>query len=113
LKWRNVNTVGKALDALVQQGGASRVSASFGLADLKAAQAEARTLAIMDARSRAEAMAAAAGVKVGPVLKISDLSTSGGYVPYAAASAADRATQLPVGSLDVSASVEVDFAIAS
>lgn len=57
LKWHNVDTVGKALDGLVQEGGATQISVGFALADPKAAQAEARTLAIGDARSRAQAMA--------------------------------------------------------
>ena len=39
-KWHNVNNVGTALDALVQQGGATRIGVSFGLNDPKAAQAE-------------------------------------------------------------------------
>ena len=112
LKWHDVNTVGKALDALVQQGGASRVSASFGLADPKVAQSEARTLAIADARATAQVMASAAGVKVGPILRISDLSTSSGLLPSLALGA-DKTTQLPIGAIDVSVSVEVDFAIAS
>src|SRR5258708_1945973 len=59
ITWHDVNTVGKALDAIVQEGGATNVGASFGLSDPKAAQAEARTLAIADARSRAQAMAMA------------------------------------------------------
>lgn len=111
--WHSVDTVGKALDAIVQEGGATNVGVSFGLADPKAAQAEARTLAIADARSRAQAMAAAAGVRLGQVIRVSDLTSSG--VPSArfdVGAAAPAATQVPVGELSVSVSVEVDFAIA-
>ena len=111
--WHDVTTVGKALDAIVQEGGATNVGASFGLADPKTAQAEARTLAIADARSRAQAMAAAAGVKLGQVLRVSDLTSTG--IPsgrYDIAAAAPAATQLPVGELNVTVSVEVDFSIA-
>jgi uncharacterized protein len=111
--WRDVNTVGKALDAIVQEGGATNVGASFGLADPKAAQAEARTLAIADARSRAQAMASAAGVRLGAVIRVSDLSALG--LPSArfdVGAAAPAATQLPVGELTVAVTVEVDFAIA-
>src|SRR5690348_7523529 len=112
LKWHNVDTVGKTLDAIVQEGGATNIGVSFGLADPKAAQAQARSQAIADARSRAEAMASAAGVRLGPVISISDLSTSSRPpVGYAAASAAPG-TQVPVGQMDVQVTVEVDFAIA-
>ena len=113
LKWHSVDTVGKALDALVQEGGATNVGVSFGLADPKAAQAEARTLAIADARGRAQAMAAAAGVKLGQVIHVSDLTFSGSTSPvYDIRGAAPAATQLPVGELNVTVTVEVDYAIA-
>jgi len=111
LKWHDVDTVGKALDGLVQEGDGQRIYASFALADPSKAQAEARTLAIGDARSRAEAMAQAAGVKVGPVLRISDLSSPNIYYPNTASAAPSGQTQLPVGTITVSASVEVDYAI--
>jgi uncharacterized protein YggE len=113
-KWHSVDTVGKTLDALVQEGGATNLSIGFGLNDPKAAQAEARALAIGDAHSRASAMAAAAGVKLGQVVRISDVSFSGypsaGYDMKAGAPAAS--TQLPVGELNVTVTVEVAYAIA-
>jgi uncharacterized protein len=112
ITWHDVSTVGKALDAIVQEGGATNVGASFGLADTKAAQAEARSLAIADARSRAQAMASAAGVKLGAVIRVSDLTSSAPPVRYDVGAAAPAATQLPVGELTVSVTVEVDFAIA-
>ena len=114
VKWHNLDTVGKTLDAIVQEGGATNISVSFGLADPKAAQAEARTLAIADARAKAQAMASAAGVKLGQVVRISDLSTaSRSPMPMSYGAAAIRQdTQVPVGEMDVQVSVEVDFAIA-
>ena len=112
-KWHNVDTVGKALDAIVQEGGATNVSVSFGLADPKSAQAEARTLAIADAKSRASAMAAAAGVRLGQVIQVSDLSAQSRYPqPYNLGADAAAQTQVPVGTLEVQVTVEVDFAIA-
>jgi len=112
LKWHNVDSIGKTLDALVQEGGATQISIGFMLADPKAAQAEARTQAIADARSRAQAMASAAGVKLGKVLRVSDLSSYGfRSQTYDVAGAAPASTQVPVGQLDVQVSVEVDFAI--
>jgi len=112
LKWHNVDSVGKALDAIVQEGGATNIYVSFTLNDPKPAQAEARALAIADAKAKATAMASAAGVKVGQVLQISDLSSSSRVpYPYAASGAAVAPTQVPVGQIDVQVSVEVDFAI--
>ena len=59
-------------------------------------------------------MASAAGVRVGQVIGISDLSSSGRYPgPISYAGAAGTApTQVPVGELDIQVTVEVDFAIA-
>jgi uncharacterized protein YggE len=113
LKWHNVDTVGKTLDGLVQEGGATQVGVSFGLADPKAAQAEARTLAIADARSRAQAMAGAAGVKLGQLTRVSDLTFSAYPSANYSLKAADAvSTQLPVGELNVTVTVEVAYAIA-
>ena len=112
LKWHNVDTVGKTLDSLVQEGGATQIGIGFTLADPKAAQAEARNLAIADARSRAQAMASAAGVKLGKVVRVSD-TTGPSYYPSAGFAAVKDAasTQVPVGQLDVQVSVQVAFAI--
>lgn len=113
LKWHNVDSAGRALDAIVQEGGADNIYVSFTLNDTKAAQAEARSLAIADAKAKASAMASAAGVKVGQVLQISDLQSNTRMpYPYAASGAAAAPTQVPVGQIDVQVSVEVDFAIA-
>ena len=114
LKWHNVDNVGTALDGLVQQGGATRISVSFGLNDPKAAQAEARSQAIADAKSRATAMAKAAGVQLGQVLRITDQSTVSRPPMYELAPVARAAdsTTVPVGELEVTVQVEVDFALA-
>ena len=114
LKWHNVDNVGTALDGLVQQGGATRISVSFGLNDPKAAQAEARSQAIADAKSRATAMAKAAGVQLGQVLRITDQTTVSRPPMYELAPVARAAdsTTVPVGELEVTVQVEVDFALA-
>lgn len=113
LKWHNVDNVGSALDGLVQQGGATRIGVTFGLNDPEAAQAEARSLAIGDAKGRAIAMAKAAGVTLGPVLRITDQSVASRQPTYNLAPSAvgSDQTQLPVGELQVSLSVEVDYAL--
>ena len=113
LKWHNVDSVGRALDAIVQEGGATNIYVSFTLNDTKPAQAEARSLAIADAKAKASAMASAAGVRLGQVLQISDVQSNTRVpYPFAASGAASAPTQVPVGQIDVQVSVEVDFAIA-
>jgi len=114
-KWHNVDTIGRTLDILVQDGGATNIGVSFGLNDVKAVQTQARAAAIADARTKAQAMASAAGVKLGQVVRVSDLSSNGYPSPmYAYAKDAvggTATTQVPSGSLDVQVTVEVDFAI--
>jgi uncharacterized protein YggE len=116
LKWHNVDTAGTAVDALVQSGGATTVYVSFGLANPKVAQAQARALAIADARTKAQAMADAAGMRLGQVMRVSDISTYGATpmygLAYGAPASISAPTQIPVGELDVQVTVEVDFAIA-
>ena len=116
LKWHNVDTVGAALDTLVQEGGATSVYVGFGLANPKIAQAEARALAIADARTKAQGMATAAGVRLGQVIRVSDMSYGGtpvyGGVNYSKdAAIGGTPTQIPVGELDIQVTVEVDFAL--
>src|SRR6185312_444801 len=94
-KWHNVDTIGRTLDILVPEGGATNIGVSFGLNDVKAAQT----------RARAQAIASAAGVTLGQVVRVSDLSFSGYPSPmysYAKDAAGGAATtQVPAGSLDV------------
>ena len=112
---RDVTKVGKALDALAGDTGATNASIQFALDDRKPAEGEARTQAIGDARAKADAMARAGGVKVGQLLSATD--QPGGYVGPtiygAGAAASGRAdTVIPVGDLEVVVRVQVQYAIA-
>ena len=112
---REVNAVGKALDAFVQGDGATNVQIRFALDDAKPRQVEARKLAIEDARSKAKAMADAAGVRLGRVLAVSETSTAPGPLfadnVQRAAGPAGASTSVPVGDLEVVVRVQVHFAI--
>ncbi|MDE3112559.1 MAG: SIMPL domain-containing protein [Chloroflexota bacterium] len=118
LTYRNVDNAGKALDALVQGDvAANTVSIVLTLDDPKQAQADARTQAIQDARAKADAMAKTAGITLGRIVAISDLSASAPskslYGPIAAPMPAGRdvASQVPTGDLDVEVRVQVQFEI--
>lgn len=114
LTFRNVDVVGKALDVLVQGDGSNTLSIRLTLDDPKSAQAEARRLAIEDARAKADAMAKTAGVRLGRVIAISDApspvsgsaDSSRGFAPAAAGQ-----TQIPIGELDIVVRVQVQFEI--
>jgi uncharacterized protein len=117
LTYRNVDGAGKALDALVQGDvAANTISIRLTLDDPKKAQADARQQAIEDARSKAEAMAKTAGVTLGKVIAISDLSAGSPSTPdyfkgVASMPAAAPVSQVPAGDLDVVVRVQVQFEI--
>ncbi len=109
----DVTRSGAALDALVRDTGATNASIGFSLADPKPEQAEARKLAIEDARAKAQSMAAAAGVALGRVVAISDQSVGMPFQGIARqelqVGAAD--TQIPTGDLQISVRVQMQFEI--
>jgi len=112
ITYRKIDEVGAALDALVQGDGATTLGIFFSLEDPKAAEAEARRLAVEDARSKAAAMARAAGVSLGRALSLTDGGGSG--IPYRAmdlAGAEKPGTQIPVGDLEIVIQVQVQFGI--
>ena len=115
LTFRKVTEAGKALDALVQNDGATNATLQFALENAKAAQADARTRAVADARAKAQAMADAAGVRLGAAISVSDQST--GPIVYDTAKRLDgmpapaAQTQIPVSDLDIVIRVTVQFAI--
>ena len=109
--------VGKALDTLVQNDGATTATVQFTLLDAKAAQASAREQAVQDARAKAIAMARTAGVQLGKVTSVSDLVSSPSFdafkamIPAPGPLGPSAAAQLPTGQLDVVVRVQVQFEI--
>jgi uncharacterized protein len=108
--------VGKALDMLVQNDGATTATVSFTLLDAKAAQAAAREQAIQDARAKAQAMATTAGVTLGKIVSVSDVGSPAAVDAFkmlipAPATFAAISSQVPSGQLDVIVRVQVQFEI--
>jgi len=73
----DLDNVGPMLDALVKAGVNNINNVQFGIRDPKSAQEIARAAAIKEARAKAEAMADAAGVRLGPLQSLSE-SRGGG-----------------------------------
>ena len=110
----DLSKVGPTLDALVASGANSIGDISFGIKNPKAAMAEARSLAVADAIDRAQTLAKAAGVTLGPITSIGE---SGGYEPprpmyrMAAMAAAPAQTPIAAGEQSVTANVSITWAI--
>lgn len=111
VKIRQLAQAGTLLDQVVDVGANQINGISFLIDDPAPLQQTARQAAIADARRRAEAMAQAAGVQLGPILAISE-TISAPPVPYPMTTArAQDAGSVPVqpGEQTITAQVQISF----
>lgn len=110
---RALDSLGEILDAVVQDGANTFNGLQFSVQDPDAAIAEARAEAVRDAMSKAQQLAEAAGVTLGPVQSISEMGGTPRPVMMEM-SAARMASDVPVaaGEVSLSAQVSMVFAIA-
>ncbi len=109
----DLSEVGRIIDIAVQ-GGANQIQRlEFILKDEKPARAEALRLAAIEARSNAEAMAAALGLKTGAVLTIEQGAPESVRPPVPLAAARMAAVNTPVepSPIEVRATVTLTVAI--
>lgn len=111
---RDTDTLGELLDAAVTAGANSIYGVTFYVDDQTAASSEARVEAVADARTKAEELAAAAGMTLGPVVAISEgtapiLSPVYGMARGGGGMAMDAAVPVEAGSTTVSVDVQMTF----
>jgi len=110
-----IDRTGDVLDVVVQAGATSVADVRFDLKDRDAAEREALRLAVVDARGRADAAAAGAGLTIDRVIKIEDARQS--FQPprpmmAMAREVADQvATPVEAGDVEIHAQVTVTVAI--
>jgi uncharacterized protein YggE len=109
---RAMDTTGAVLDAAIADGANTLNSLTFGLQNQRPQEDQARKAAVADALARANLLVEAAGVKLGPILSISE---DGGMQPgpqpmYRMADSAS--VPVAAGEVGVSASVTIVFQIA-
>lgn len=116
VKVRKIADVGKVLDAAIEAGANSINSVLFTVDNPAQAQTDARTAAVKDAMAKAQTLAAAAGVKVGKITSISEIT--GGPIPFfrsgafeSVPAASNGAGPVETGSTDISVTVEMHFEI--
>lgn len=105
---RDLTRLGPLLDAMVGAGATDVQGVSFSREDDSAALDKARTAAVTDARRRAEVMAAAAGMALGPLVTLAEGGMQNGPVPMMAMardSAYGGATPVETGQLQLTAQV--------
>ena len=110
---RNLATVAAVVDDAVAAGATSIGGISFRLNDPKTTQAQARALAMADARSKADALTAAAGVSIKGVASIIEttVQTSPVYIRPRDGRRGQVSTPIQTGSTDIIVQVTVSYLI--
>ena len=111
VKVRNVAMLGGLLDTLVAQGANALGGVAFSIADPSPLLTEARGRAIADARRKAEAYTAAAGVKLGRVIFIRDASPGVPRPLAARMMAASPGVPVAAGEQELEVSVSVTYGL--
>lgn len=113
---KDLAKMGPMLDQIIQLGANSVGGINFSISDTKTLMKRARETAVADAKMRAETYAAAAGVKVGKVIQISEQSAVV-PVPVAYRMSADVAPvpapppPIAAGQQEINTTVSIVFAI--
>ncbi len=110
---RELDDLGGLLDRLIGDGANTLNGLTFGVADTDPLEQAARADAVRQARSKAETLASAANVALGPVQTISEGGGMGAPAPIMrGAMMESAAVPVAAGELSVRVSVTVVFAIA-
>jgi len=109
---KGLATAGSVVDAAVAAGADSVYGPALSSGDTDALYRQALTAAVADARQKAQALATAAGLTLGKAVEITEGSSGGQPVPYAAGAkaTADAGTSIEPGSQEIQASVQITFA---
>jgi uncharacterized protein YggE len=112
---RKVDQVGDAIDAALSAGATNVDQLAFRVEDASNAERRAGEAAVKDARTKAETIAAAAGVSIKGVAAIAE---SGAPIPYpaqlaevAAFKSRDASTPVEAGEHEISVSLAITFLI--
>jgi uncharacterized protein YggE len=112
LTMRNLDAAGKVVSAATSAGANQLFGIRFEIEEPSGLLAEARKMAVADARRRAEALAQLAGVKLGPAISIVELDAGApGPMPAFAAMQRHEAAPIERGELTVTSSVQIVYSL--
>lgn len=112
LTWTNLEKVGDLIDAAVKAGANNVMGINFTVADTRELYLEAIGAAVRDAKAKADALAGAAGVSVGPVKNMSlDSYVSGPIIMKDLAARAPAAVPIEPGTVEMQVNVRVEYGI--
>ncbi len=112
VRLRDLSALGRILDEVSAAGGNDFRGLSFGVQDPAPLLERARRAAVADAMARAEVLADAAGVRLGPLLELSEAGASPQPPGAMQAAAMREGAPLARGEITIRASVRMVFAIA-
>lgn len=107
---RELDALGRAIDAAVAAGGNQVYGPGFLSSDQDAAYRRALEAAVADARVKAQTLASASGISLGTIRTIVESSATSVPLPMAAAARDAAATPIEPGTQTVEANVSVTFA---
>ncbi len=111
---RDLEMIGDVLNQAVQSGANSISGIQFDVADRTSAQSAARKSAVENAEVKANELAEAAGVQLGPVQSISEYTSSGPLPKYdmrAAAPMAESSVPIEAGQMVLTIEVSIVYQI--
>jgi uncharacterized protein YggE len=108
---RAIAGLGGTVDAVTKAGANRLYGISFDISDPKPALDTARRQAVADARDKATLFAEAAGVKLGPVVRIGEAVNAPGPMVMRAEAMADKAAPVEGGTVSLQAQVEIVYAL--
>jgi len=105
---RDVRMAGRVLDAVVRAGANTIGGLTFTVNDRTAVEAQARALAVRDAATKARQLAEAAGVRLGPLVSLTEQGTGR---PFPVARGVSAMASMPVepGEVEVTVTVEARY----
>lgn len=110
---RDLSRLGTIMDAVITDGANDFNGLRFSIQDADPLMAQARAAAVKDAMDKAQQLSEAAGVSLGPVLKIDEGGRVSGPMPMMdAVRMSAEAMPIATGEVSVSATVQMIFAIA-
>jgi uncharacterized protein len=111
VKVRDISKAGAVVEAAVDAGANQVYGPTFSIASQSGLYRDALKKALDDARSKAEAIAADAGVSLGEITTIVEGGTFGPPVPLSEGAAADTSVSIEPGQQEIVATLTVTFAI--
>jgi hypothetical protein len=109
VKVRDIAKAGRVADACTSSGATSINGVTFGLADSSGPRAEATRKAVDDARTNAEALAAAAHLRIVSIKSVELQGSGVNPQPLMRMAAANAPTQFDQSNVNVAVSVSVTF----